>query len=691
MPLPRAALLGCRAGLCALLALYTACAVFNMRLGYQGNESALLNALVWNEWRSVVLWQVGRLLLAYSLVGLVSGALFGLAVGLRWPRRGAVLWAGALGPLLLDALLVAADMAQHPHLYAATLYGRGGAWAALLRGLSGTNPWLFRAPALLLVLAPLVALAGAALRRLRVAPRPGVAAVSGALALGALLFGVHGAAQLRTAQATRAPERPNLLILASDGLRPDHLSGNGYARPTSPNLDALMAHGTRFSDAVVQLPRTAPSWATLLTSRWAGAQPVRHTLVDAAAREARLPTLATALSAAGYRTVALSDYAGDLFSRFAFGFDEVQAPGFDFPGLIRQRMLITHVALLPFTALVPSLFPEREQFPELTDPSPLRARALDALGRLDARGEPFALLLFASTTHFPYAAPWPEEGRFVPEGYRGPWRFGATPQMEVDPQRAPAGPEDVAALVGNYDAGVAAFDALAGDVLAALERRGLAGRTLVVLLSDHGEHLMEVPGRGQGHGEHLWGAESLRIPLALRLPGRVTEGRTVAQRVRSLDVAPTLLALLGVGAPASFQGRSLAPLVAPGAVQALPDAPALLETDVWFSDRDGEPYQRLRLPYPWVYETARVEPPRGDIALKPAWEETVERAKHRGLYWGRWKLLELPTPAGLQLQLYDVQADPEERVDVAGAHPEVVAQLRALLARERVRAQPSAP
>ena len=191
-----------------------------------------------------------------------------------------------------------------------------------------------------------------------------------------------------------------------------------------------------------------------------------------------------------------------------------------------------------------------------------------------------------------------------------------------------------------------------------------------------------------GHGEHLWGSASLRIPFALRLPGQVAEGRTVEGRARALDVAPTLLELLGVPVPASFRGRSLASLVVAGPhVTAVPDAPALIETDLWFSDRDGQPYQEVRMPYPWVYETATVEAPTGDIALKPEWEATVEAAKHRGLYLGRWKLLELPTARGLKVELYDLTTDPAERRDVAAEHPDVVARLREQLSRERPRAR----
>jgi arylsulfatase A-like enzyme len=591
----------------------------------------------------------------------------------------------ALACLAVDALLVLGDMAHHPHLYAATLYGRT-AWTGLLLAVSDTPPLAWRAAAGVLLAAPAVVLA---VRLARAGPLPrgrrqlarwGYAV--GALAVGGL--GVAGWQQVSASSAPVRSERPNLLILAADGLRPDRLSGNGYNRPTSPHLDRLMREGTQFRETVVQVPRTTPSWATLLTSQWAGEHPVWHTLVGREAREAPLTTLPSVLGDAGWQTAVVSDYAGDLFSRFRFGFQQVEAPGFAFPDLIRQRMLITHVALLPWTALAPPLFPERGQMPELTDPSPLRDTALRTLDgfRPDA---PFALLVFASTTHFPYAAPHPHEGHFLDEGYAGPWRYGTTPQMEVPPGASAPTPQDVAALGANYDAGVRAFDALVGELLEDLERRGLADSTLVVVLADHGEHLAEA-GHGVGHGEHLWGHAALRIPFVLRLPERVAAGRTVETRARSLDVAPTLLELLGVPAPESFRGRSLAPLVVPGPVSAaLPDAPALIESDFWFSDRDGQRYQRMRLPYPWVYETATVEPESGDIVLKPEWEATVRAAQHRGLYLGRWKLLELPTPQGPRWELYDVVADPAEARDVAAEHPEVVATLREHLARERPR------
>lgn len=677
--LARALLLGCRAGLLAFLALYTVCAVFNMKLGYQGNESRVVSDFVWNEWRGVVLWQVARLIAAYTVLGLAVGTLLGAGLWAAGAGRRVVFWGSALACLAVDALLVLGDMAHHPHLYAATLYERSAVTRWLLLAVSGTPPVAWRLGAAVL---PALAV-GALLARVSWRARSRALAAGGALAAVALLVaGGRVRAGPPPSATVEEAGRLNLVILSADGLRPDHFSGNGYPRPTTPHIDRLLQEGTQFRETVVQVPRTAPSWTTLLTSQWAGEHPIRHTLVGEEARSQPLTTLATALNGAGWRTAVVADYAGDHFSRLDFGFQHVEAPAFLFPDLIRQRMLITHVALLPWTALVPGLFPERGQFPELTDPAPLLGRVRRTLDGLP-HDAPFALVVFGSTPHFPYAAPWPEEGRFIAPDYAGPWRFGTTPQMEVNPDAPPPTPADVQALVDNYDAAVRTFDGLVGDVRAELERRGLWERTLVVVLADHGEHLAE-DGRGVGHGDHLWGGAALRIPFVLRLPGQVAEGVSVEQRARALDVAPTLLELLGVPAPESFRGRSLAPLVRPGARGVtLPDAPALLETDLWFSDRDGQRYQQVRIPYPWVYETATVEPGTGDIALKPEWEAPVQMAKHRGLYLGRWKLLELPTPGGLKVELYDVVADPAEAHEVSAQHPDVVRTLREMLARER--------
>ena len=129
-----------------------------MKLGYQGNASRLLEDWVWNEWRGVVLSQVARLILAYVCVGLLLGAWMGAGLWALRVRRRVVFWGSALACLAVEVPWVLADMASHPHLYAATLYERAGWTKALLLALSGQSPTVWRAVALGPVVAVLVAL-----------------------------------------------------------------------------------------------------------------------------------------------------------------------------------------------------------------------------------------------------------------------------------------------------------------------------------------------------------------------------------------------------------------------------------------------------------------------------------------------------------------------------------------------------
>ncbi|NPC87268.1 arylsulfatase, partial [Pyxidicoccus fallax] len=138
--LARALLLGCRAGLLVFLVLYTLCAVLNMQLGYQGNESRRVSDFVWNEWRGVVLWQVARLIAAYTVIGLGLGTLLGAGLWAAGAGRRALFWGSGLACLVVAVLLVLGDMAHHPHLYAATLYERSAVTRWLLLSVSGSPP-----------------------------------------------------------------------------------------------------------------------------------------------------------------------------------------------------------------------------------------------------------------------------------------------------------------------------------------------------------------------------------------------------------------------------------------------------------------------------------------------------------------------------------------------------------------------
>ena len=183
----------------------------------------------------------------------------------------------------------------------------------------------------------------------------------------------------------------------------------------------------------------------------------------------------------------------------------------------------------------------------------------------ETSARPFFAFVHTYHVHDPYTPQPPHDSLFAPN-YQGP--ISADRQVLLDRtedesftelrdafwnQFDPSSREDIEHLKALYDGQIREIDDRIGELVsAALEADE---RTLVILMSDHGEEFQE-------HGRFLHDQlyeELLRVPLILRLPsGR--SGR-VEERISLLDLAPTLLDLLGVEPPAQFQGSSLLPVI----------------------------------------------------------------------------------------------------------------------------------
>jgi arylsulfatase A-like enzyme/Tfp pilus assembly protein PilF len=204
--------------------------------------------------------------------------------------------------------------------------------------------------------------------------------------------------------------------------------------------------------------------------------------------------------------------------------------------------------------------------------------------------------------HLPYSPPDPFRGRFAQDLYRGEIAF-------VDTQIA--------------------------RILADVEAYSRLDRTLVIVTSDHGEAFGE---HGEvGHGIFAY-EESLRVPLILRAPGRLPEGKVVEERVRLIDLLPTLIELYGLGPVPDVPAESLLPLL--------------------HGEQEGEERE--------VYFESV-------LGL-----EDYNWAPITGLIGGRHKLISLPEP-----ELYDLRRDPEESENLHDSHPDLAedldARLRAIL------------
>jgi arylsulfatase A-like enzyme len=447
-----------------------------------------------------------------------------------------------------------------------------------------------------------------------------------------------------------------VLIIAVDSLRADRVFGDDRF----PALRQIAAHGVRFREAHVTVPRTFPSFVTLMTGRWPYHHGIRHMFPTADERAHIGPALPAAMARAGYRTIAVSDYAGEIFSRTPMGFETLAVPYFDMKTIIGQRGLQVHPNALPYatTAVGRWLFPSVESLPEHADPEILADRALREMER---GGKPYFMTVFFSTAHFPYAAPAPWYRKFADAGYDGPFRYQKPPLST-----APVGPADAAQIRALYDGAVAATDHAIARLLERVDEH-----TVVVLLADHGENLYDVDGRGMGHGDHLRGSAADHVPLVIDAPGLTA--RDVDAVVRDVDVAPTLAQLAGVAAPPA-DGVALQPLMRGEKLE----LHAFAESEFWFTANGPGFMPDERLPYPGITGVTDLAPD-DDVFLKPEWEDMVVVAKHRALRTAEWKLLYRPTREGVLWSLYDVKRDPKEEKDVAAEHPEVVEKLKAEL------------
>jgi len=319
-----------------------------------------------------------------------------------------------------------------------------------------------------------------------------------------LLLAVPGRAASQP-QAHRV--RPNVLVVTIDTLRTDALSGYGAPRPTTPHLDALMAGGVRFDQARTVEPLTTPALASMLTSLY----PHEHGATRNGLRmRPGLESLPKVLARQGWNTAAivgnwtLKDHLSGLGEHFA-RYDEI---------FTRKRWM--------------GVYKGESTAADLSDEAIQWLRARDP-------ARPFLLWVHYVDPHAPYRVQPKEAARLG---------LGKHP-----------GPRE------RYDTEVAFADLHVGRLLQELAAQGLTRSTLVVFAADHGESLGE---HGYwGHGRNLF-EETLHIPMALSWPGTLAP-RTLAAPALNLDVAPTVLGLLGLHIPAGLRGVDWTPVLLHGA------------------------------------------------------------------------------------------------------------------------------
>ena len=300
----------------------------------------------------------------------------------------------------------------------------------------------------------------------------------------------------------------NVLLITMDTTRPDHLSCyNPDAAPT-PNIDRLAAGGTRFTQAVVQVPLTLPSHACIHTGAYPEANGIRDN--GGFQLDPKVPTLASVVGGHGFETAA---FIGAAILNHRYGLNR------GFTTYADDMHETRHIEKLPgIMAEIPA--------------EEVSGRAIDWLQSVERKGigrsgKRFFLWLHYYDPHFPYDPPEPFRSRFKSDPYAGE---------------------------------IVYTDAQIGKVLDWLKAKNVADQTLVVLMGDHGESLGE-------HGEYTHGIflydSTVHVPLIISGPG-VAKGAKVDQQVRSIDILPTVLDFLSISESTKSQGESLMPLLTSG-------------------------------------------------------------------------------------------------------------------------------
>lgn len=349
-------------GLLVSGAIFLYAIVFNMSFSYMGNTSTDVVYFILNRYTFLIVLYFLKIILVYACVGISLSIFFsyGIRQVLRLFNKTAnnkhLFYFSAILTFSIFFLQLCKSIILYPQLYQETIFNKNVVYNYLQIALTNNISPAFIETIQILILAPfIVALVlpvfdYIAKHRndiidilIMLFNRWKFVATALFIAVIGLIVTVTGTISHKTTQ-----EKPNIIILASDALRPDHFSGFGYHRKTTPNIDTLIAQGTICTNVYTVVPRTFPAWVSILTSQLPAQHGIGHMFPTTRSRKREFVSLATVLKEYGYHTSVIGDFAADIFPRINLGFDTVKAPTFNMRVMIKQILLKNHTFLLPF-------------------------------------------------------------------------------------------------------------------------------------------------------------------------------------------------------------------------------------------------------------------------------------------------------------------------------------------------------
>lgn len=348
------------------------------------------------------------------------------------------------------------------------------------------------------------------------------------------------------ASALAQAKRPNVLFYFPDQVRAQEVGYNGGKNIPTPNIDRFARQGVTFSNAVSACPLCTPYRAMLQTGRW-------PTLSGGVMNWINLPptgqSMADVFARAGYDTgfigkwhLAAGRLAGTL--KRTEPPPPQKEPEFVPPG--PQRHGYRHWEAFNFHANFTKAFYYRDTDERLIMPGYETDSETDmAIAFMKERartGRPFFLTVAPHPPHPPWRAEQTPPACLADTPQNLYWR----PNVKGRKDAPTADPRCYYAMLHNVDENV-------GRLMKFLDESGLAGNTIVVFTSDHGEMLAS-QGR---YNKMVPYAEAVDVPLVYRWPGRIKAGSRSDTLFGPMDHFPTLASLCGLKAPAIVDGRDL--------------------------------------------------------------------------------------------------------------------------------------
>ena len=328
---------------------------------------------------------------------------------------------------------------------------------------------------------------------------------------------------------------PNIVLIAIDTLRRDHLGCYGYNRPVSPNIDRFAKQGVLFERCYSPASWTLPSFTSMFT----GLLPSAHGVTQASRKLLpTVPTVADQLKKKGYYCTAIvsNPCAAGKYG-LSKGFDVYD----DYSIHLGAELGMFAVNSNQYLGIVNNV---------VTGDS-VTQQAILQLTQAEKTGKPFFMFVLYFDPHDSYIPPAPMDKKFDPK-YKGKMDGKKIPPMRLSPPPD----KDLQHLIARYDGEILYTDMQVAKLLKKIDGVSKPDNTIVIIVSDHGEAFAEHKKLLHGNSAYR---EEVCVPMIWRWSGVLPQGRRAQSLVLNMDIAKTLAELIGFDEFDLVQGESLWP------------------------------------------------------------------------------------------------------------------------------------